>query len=83
MCPQKGAAGSNIILYFNGQIMNVQYNQPTSVGKNSSEDELNATKKIFASLLLACKNLSLYPHGHTICMNSINQLHVQLSAFPS
>ena len=38
-------------------------------------------KEFLQSLLLACKNLSLYPHGHTICMNSINQLHLQLGAF--
>ncbi len=61
--------------------MNVQHKSTTSVGKIASEDELNATKKIFASLLLACKNLSLYPHSHTICVNSINQLHGLLSAF--
>jgi hypothetical protein len=61
--------------------MKVQYNQPNLVGNNSSEEELSAAKKILASLLLTCKNLSLYPHGHTICMNSINQLHVQLVAF--
>ncbi len=61
--------------------MNVQNNQPTSVGKNPSEDELNAAKKILASLLLACKNLSLYPHGHTTSKNSINQVYDQLVAF--
>ena len=61
--------------------MNVQNNQPTSVGKNASEDELNAAKKILASLLLACQNLSLYPHGHTISKNSINLLHVQIIEF--
>ncbi len=61
--------------------MNLQHNQPTSAEKNSSEDELSAAKKILASLLLACKNLSLYPPGHTTCMNSINQFHLQLTAF--
>ncbi|MBI4765841.1 MAG: HEAT repeat domain-containing protein [Deltaproteobacteria bacterium] len=48
---------------------------------NPSEDELNAAKKILASLLLACKNLALYPPGHTISKSSINQLQAQLSDF--
>jgi hypothetical protein len=61
--------------------MNIQHNQPPSIRNNSSEEELNAAKKILSSLLLACKNLSLYPPGHTISTNSINHLHVQLSGF--
>jgi hypothetical protein len=67
--------------YYKGQKMNVENKRPASVGNKSSEDELKASKKILASLLLACKNLSIYPHGHTVCMNSINQLHVQVSTF--
>jgi hypothetical protein len=61
--------------------MNVQSHQIPPAGINPSEEELNAVKKILAGLLLACKNLALYPHSHTICLNSINQLHVQLNAF--
>jgi len=61
--------------------MNIQDNQIASVGNSHSEDELNAVKKIFASLLLANKNLSLYPHGHTICTNSINQFYAHLITF--
>jgi hypothetical protein len=61
--------------------MNVQNKQSTSIGNGPSADELNAIKKIFASLQLANKNLSLYPQGHSICVNSINQLHAQLTAF--
>jgi hypothetical protein len=62
-------------------MMNVQNKQLTSIGNGASEQELDAIKRIFASLLLANKNLSLYPHGHSICLNSINQLHTQLTAF--
>jgi hypothetical protein len=61
--------------------MHPQYKQPKQAANNSSVEELNAAKNIFTSLLLACKNLSLYPPGHTICNNSINQLHLQLTAF--
>ena len=61
--------------------MNVQNKQLASIGNGSSEQELIAIKRIFASLLLANKNLSLYPHGHSICVNSINELHAQLIAF--
>ncbi len=62
-------------------VMNAQINQSTSIGNGPSGDELNAIKKIFAGLTLANKNLSLYPQGHSICMNSIKQLHAQLTAF--
>lgn len=61
--------------------MNFQSSPPFPAGKNSSEYELNATKNIFASLLLARKNRSLYPQGHTICKDSISRLHLQLAAF--
>lgn len=46
-----------------------------------SDDELNQARRIFTSLLLTVKNLSLYPHGHTICVNSIKQFYTQLTAF--
>jgi hypothetical protein len=61
--------------------MNVQDNHTTSAGNGPSKDELDAVKRIFASLLLANKNLSLYPYGHSICMNSINHFYTQLMAF--
>jgi hypothetical protein len=37
-------------------------------------------KKIFAYLLLTCKNVSLYPEGHSISTNSIKQFHEMLVA---
>jgi hypothetical protein len=39
------------------------------------------TKKLFAHLLLAGKNVSLYPKGHSISINSIRQFHETLEAF--
>lgn len=39
------------------------------------------TRGLFANLLLAGKNLSLYPKGHSICVNSIEQFHARLDAF--
>ena len=39
------------------------------------------TKKLFAYLLLAGKNVSLYPKGHSISINSIKQFHETLEAF--
>lgn len=39
------------------------------------------TKKLFASLLTTGKNLSLYPEGHSICTDSIIQLHAKLETF--
>jgi hypothetical protein len=61
--------------------MNVQNTKLASPGNDSSADELNACKRIFSSLLLVCKNLSLYPDGHTICINSIKQFHALLRNF--
>ena len=37
-------------------------------------------RKLFAYLLLTCKNVSLYPEGHSISTHSIRQLHEMLSA---
>jgi hypothetical protein len=61
--------------------MNVPHTQPSSLKNIPSEGELLAIKKILASFLLACKNLSLYPSGHTISKNSIYQLYLQLCDF--
>jgi hypothetical protein len=58
-----------------------QDTKPAQCENESSAEELNAAKKVFASMLLACKKLSLYPYGHNICMDSINQCHVQLTTF--
>jgi len=61
--------------------MNVQPDQTKSFNSVPSEDQLNAAKRIYASLLLVCKNLSLYPWGHSICTNSINQFYTHLTGF--
>jgi hypothetical protein len=37
--------------------------------------------KVFTALLLASKNLSLYPQGHSISINSIKQFHAKLEAY--
>ena len=39
------------------------------------------TKKLFAYLLLAAKNVSLYPKGHSISINSMRQFHETLETF--
>ena len=38
------------------------------------------TRRLFAYLLLTCKNVSLYPEGHSILVNSINQFNEMLEA---
>ena len=53
----------------------------TPVVKIVSDDELREVKKLYTSLLLTLKNLSLYPNGHTICINSIEQFYIQLTRF--
>jgi hypothetical protein len=41
---------------------------------------LDDTKNFFSYLLLTCKNVSLYPEGHSISINSIKQFHEKLEA---
>lgn len=45
---------------------------------NVKDRGLDDTKKLFANLLLTCKNVSLYPEGHIISLNSIRQFHETL-----
>jgi ferritin len=49
--------------------------------KTLSEVELNLVRRLFTTLLLTVKNLTLYPEGHGICKNSINQFYTQLTAY--
>lgn len=39
------------------------------------------TKRFFSNLMLTCKNVSLYPEGHIISVNSIKQFHESLENF--
>ncbi len=48
---------------------------------NVRNSTLDDTKKLFAHLLLTCKNVSLYPEGHVISHNAIKQFHDSLQAF--
>jgi hypothetical protein len=61
--------------------MNIETNQMTPLTHIPSEDELNSAKRIYTGLLLVCKNLSLYPVGHSICINSTRQFHGRLLGF--
>lgn len=49
--------------------------------KTLSDVELNLVRRLFTTLLLTVKNLTLYPEGHGICKNSINQFYTQLTAY--
>jgi hypothetical protein len=61
--------------------MNSDDSQVKSMNPVLAKEEMEATKKIVASLLLARKNYSLYPEGHSICVNSLNHTHSQLDAY--
>jgi hypothetical protein len=62
--------------------MENKVNLKTSIDNNSiSEVEMNLVKRLFTTLLLTVKNLTLYPEGHGICKNSINQFYGQLISF--
>jgi hypothetical protein len=51
------------------------------VGKGLSAQQSDDTKKLFAYLLLTGKNVSFYPEGHSIGMNSIRQFHAKLEDY--
>ena len=48
---------------------------------STTKEELEAAGKVLAGLLLARKNSSLYPEGHSICMNSFEQFHRLLDTY--
>jgi len=50
-------------------------------GKGLSIQQSDDTRKLFAYLSLTGKNVSLYPEGHSISMNSIRQFHAKLEAY--
>lgn len=50
-------------------------------GKNLSTRQVDDAKKLFSYLLLTAKNVSLYPEGHSISMNSIRQFHTKLEDY--
>ena len=50
-------------------------------GKDLSIQQSDDTRKLFAYLSLTGKNVSLYPEGHSISMNSIRQFHAKLEAY--
>lgn len=61
--------------------MNDQQKQIKASNNSPSEDELDSARHVYGALLLVFKNLSLYPHGHTICVNSIDQFYAHLTGF--
>lgn len=61
--------------------MDIPENSLSEAGKGHSTRPADDARILFANLLLTGKNLSLYPEGHSICMNSIRQFHARLEAF--
>lgn len=62
-------------------LMEIRDNILKDAGKGLSIQQSDETRKLFAFLLLTGKNMSLYPEGHNICINSINQFHAKLEAY--
>ncbi len=60
--------------------MDIRDNIVNETGKSVLTQQSDDARKLFAHLLLAAKNLSLYPEGHSICMNSIRQFHARLES---
>lgn len=58
--------------------MDIQGNIPKETSEGLSIQQSEDARKFFASLLLTCKNVSLYPEGHSISVNSIKQFHETL-----
>ncbi len=61
--------------------MNTHDNHSCEKRKGASQAASDDARKLFAYLLLAGKNLSLHPEGHSIGLNSIRQLHGKLDAY--
>ncbi len=62
--------------------MENKVSKETSIdNSNPSGVELNLVRRLFTALLLTVKNLTLYPEGHGICKNSINQFYTHLISF--
>lgn len=61
--------------------MSAQDNYSSEKRNRASTAASDDARKLFAYLLLAGKNLSLYPEGHSISLNSIRQLHGKLDAY--
>ncbi len=62
-------------------MINFEDTHSKTISPGPIKEELEAAKKVLATLLLARKNYSLYPENHTICMNAIKQLHSQLETY--
>jgi len=43
-----------------------------------AQEELESARKVIAGMLLARKNYALYPEGHVVVINSVEQLHKHL-----
>ena len=50
-------------------------------GKSDSTKAKSDAGKVFVSLLLASKNLSLYPEGHSLCVSAVRRCHAQLDEY--
>ena len=61
--------------------MDIQGHILKKVGKGLSTQQSDDARKLFTYLLLTVKNVSLYPEGHSISMNSIGQFHANLEAY--
>lgn len=61
--------------------MNIRDNIVKDAKNGLSVRQSDDARKLFAYLLLAGKNLSLYPEGHSISLNSISQFHTRLEAY--
>jgi hypothetical protein len=62
-------------------VMRIRDTNLSETGESFPAEVLNVAGKVFAALLLASKNLSLYPQGHSISINSIKQFHTKLEAY--
>lgn len=46
-----------------------------------SNQQVEETKKLFNAMLATSKNLALYPEDHSICKDSISQLHARFETY--
>jgi HEAT repeat protein len=61
--------------------MNMKDNLLIQRGKSDLTQVQSDARKVFVSLLLASKNLSLYPEGHSLCVSAVSRCHAQLEEY--
>ena len=62
-------------------VANIEERQLKTAGTGPVVEKSGDAKKVLTSLLLTRKHYSLYPEDHTICVNALEHLHIQIETY--